>query len=193
LEVGCGHGVAVSLVCEKLTSGSMVAIDRSPKMIEMAAKRNRHCVDSGKVTFHCVTLEAADEATVLGGAVFDKIFAIRVNFFTQQPERQLPILKKLLAPQGTLYLFYDSPNAAQTATFVSSASQNLQTHGFSVRQVLEQPHSNAQAICIVAQLDSSTPRGVPGSELLQFAGTIPSGDLELMKQSIEKDCDQIGP
>jgi SAM-dependent methyltransferase len=60
LEVGCGHGVAVSLFCERLTTGTITAIDRSPKMIEMATRRNREHVDAGRAVFEAIALEDAD-------------------------------------------------------------------------------------------------------------------------------------
>src|SRR3954453_12316412 len=60
LEVGCGHGVAISLVCERLTTGTITAIDRSPKMIELAARRNRRHVDAGRAVLEAIALEDAD-------------------------------------------------------------------------------------------------------------------------------------
>ena len=63
LEVGCGHGVAVSLVCERLTSGRITAIDRSKKMIEMAARRNREHVAGGRAVLKTAALEKADFGT----------------------------------------------------------------------------------------------------------------------------------
>src|SRR5881397_1559831 len=82
LEVGCGHGVAVSLVCERLTTGTITAIDRSPKMIEMATRRNRAHVDAGRAVLEAIALEDAD----LGDRRFDKVFAFNVAPFWQQPE-----------------------------------------------------------------------------------------------------------
>ena len=34
------------------------------------------------------------------------------------------------------------------------------------------------------------PRGVPGKELLRFAGTIPADDLERMTRAIEAECER---
>lgn len=40
-------------------------------------------------------------------------------------------------------------------------------------------------------LSKSTPRGVPGRQLLRFAGTVSSDDAQLMRQAIEQGCEQI--
>lgn len=37
----------------------------------------------------------------------------------------------------------------------------------------------------------SIPHGVPGQQLLRFAGAIPLEDLQLMRQAIEEGCEQV--
>jgi ubiquinone/menaquinone biosynthesis C-methylase UbiE len=56
LEIGRGHGVAVSLICAHLESGRITAIDRSRAMIERATERNREHVDSGKAVLEASRL-----------------------------------------------------------------------------------------------------------------------------------------
>ena len=82
LEVGCGHGVAVSLVCERLgPRGRITAIDRSQKMIAVAKRRNRVDVESGRAVLEAVALEDAD----FGNQRFDVIFAFNVAPFWLEP------------------------------------------------------------------------------------------------------------
>jgi trans-aconitate methyltransferase len=38
LEIGCGGGVAGFLICQRLGEGRIMAIDRSPVMVDRAAK-----------------------------------------------------------------------------------------------------------------------------------------------------------
>jgi len=37
----------------------------------------------------------------------------------------------------------------------------------------------------------TTPRGVPGRELLPFAGAVPIGEVELIRQAIEQGCERV--
>jgi ubiquinone/menaquinone biosynthesis C-methylase UbiE len=105
LEIGCGHGVAATMVCERLDGGSYVAIDRSPKMIAAAAHRNRAYVDAGTAEFVAASLEEAD----LGDRRFDRIFAVRVGLFHREPERAHALASRWLAPGGVLQVVFDPP------------------------------------------------------------------------------------
>lgn len=106
LEIGCGHGVAATLVCQRLEGGHLTAIDRSPKMIEAAARRNAAYVEAGKAELLVADLEDLD----LGERRFDKIFAVRVGLFHREPDRARVLVERWLAPGGRVSTFCDAPS-----------------------------------------------------------------------------------
>jgi ubiquinone/menaquinone biosynthesis C-methylase UbiE len=105
LEIGCGHGVAATFVCERLDGGRLTAVDRSQKMIDAAARRNAAYVEAGKAEFVVAKLEDLD----LGDRRFDKIFAVRVGVFHREPDRAQAIAERWLAPGGEVSAFFDPP------------------------------------------------------------------------------------
>ena len=107
LEIGCGHGVAATLACDRLDGGGMLtAIDRSPKMIAAAAKRNAAHVASGRAEFLVARLEELD----LGERRFDLVFAVRVGLFDREPQRAHALVAPWLAPGGRVRSFFDPPS-----------------------------------------------------------------------------------
>jgi ubiquinone/menaquinone biosynthesis C-methylase UbiE len=106
LEIGCGHGVAASLVCERLEEGRLTAVDRSTKMTQAAARRNAAYIEAGRAEFLVASLEDLD----LGDRRFDKIFAVRVGLFHRDPERARSLVERWLAPGGAVFVFYDPPS-----------------------------------------------------------------------------------
>jgi ubiquinone/menaquinone biosynthesis C-methylase UbiE len=103
LEIGCGHGIAATYVCERLTTGRLTAVDRSPKMITAAAQRNAASVEAGRAEFLVAHLEELD----LGDRRFDKVFAVRVGLFHREPERARALVEPYLAPGGLILSSYD--------------------------------------------------------------------------------------
>jgi SAM-dependent methyltransferase len=149
LEVGCGHGVAVSLVCEKLSTGTVVAIDRSPKMIEMATRRNREHVATGRAVLEAVALENAD----LGKRRFDKIFAFNVAPFWLKPEVAFGIVRKHLAKDGTFYLFWDARHTAsgRAGDLAKQLRERVRLGRFSVDRLLTQNLRPVPAVCVIGR------------------------------------------
>lgn len=148
LEIGCGHGVAVSLVCEKLDGGTIIAIDRSPKMIAAASKRNADHVVAGKASFVTAALHEAD----LRSARFDKIFAIHVGVFLRgDPAREVEIVKRHLTPGGRLYVVDQPLERGSARTTANKQADALDRHGLEVTDVLVEDLSSATVTCVVAQ------------------------------------------
>jgi ubiquinone/menaquinone biosynthesis C-methylase UbiE len=148
LEIGCGLGVSVSLVCERLRTGRIVAIDRSAKMTAVAARRNADQVAAGKAEFRTLSLAGAD----FGDERFDKVFAVNVNlFWTRSPATELALIGRLLRPGGALYLCYEPPSAARADQLVDTLTAQLVEHGYETVVSTGVTSTSASLVCATAR------------------------------------------
>ncbi|MGH8932460.1 MAG: class I SAM-dependent methyltransferase [Egibacteraceae bacterium] len=164
LEIGCGHGVAVSLVCERLAGGHVTAIDRSPKMIAMASERNAAHIDAGLASLHTASLHEAD----FGNERFDKILAIHVPVFARgEPTRELAIVKDHLAPGGTFHLVNEPLVPDETEPMASALAEVLAANGFTIIDILVADLS-ATRVCgvIAAGQQDDQEGGLPAANAL---------------------------
>ena len=149
LEVGCGHGVAIDLVCERLTTGTLTAIDRSPKMIATATRRNRQHIDAGRAVLEAVALEDAD----LGDQRFDKVFAFNCAPFRLQPEAAFGAVRGHLTRSGTVHIFWDARGFApdRTGDLGDELAGRVLEGGFSVDRILVEDLDPVPAVCVVGR------------------------------------------
>lgn len=147
LEIGCGRGVAVSLVCPLLTTGTITAIDRSAIAINAARQKNAAHLAAGKVSFRHAALEDMTEPS----RSFDKIFAINVNRFWVGATRGLDGVRKLLAPDGTLFLFYEPPSLAGRKQAEAKLLANLEANHFEVLETIEADASRSCLFGVIAR------------------------------------------
>lgn len=127
LEIGCGHGVAVRLVLERLGTGTITALDRSDKMIEAVRASAPEALASGQLRTRAEALEEAD----FGEERFDAIFAINVDLNLRLGTRWPALLKALLRPGGRLVLAFDPPpDSSKGHVFVGKSLDRLTVAGF---------------------------------------------------------------
>jgi ubiquinone/menaquinone biosynthesis C-methylase UbiE len=128
LEVGCGHGRALTLVCEQVAQGSgrATAVGRSPKMVAAAARRNEAWVSAGRLAL----LTGSFPGVALGPGAFTHVFAFNVRAM-ESPEA-LAEVRRVLAPGGTLALIAQHPGRARTATAVAAVRDAVAAAGLRV-------------------------------------------------------------
>jgi tRNA A58 N-methylase Trm61 len=133
LEIGGGPGVAASIICERLETGSMHLIDRSGTAAERARRHNVEHVAAGRLTLETVDLRDFET----GGRRFDKVFAVNVNvFWTTPATEELARVSEALTRRGTLFLFYETPIAERGRGAAAGVAEALRANGFTEPDVL---------------------------------------------------------
>ena len=102
LEVGCGHGVLLSLLAGQAARGEVVGVDRSATMTATAARRNADAISHGRVRLVTAPLVAAD----LGAAPFDVVVAFDVRAFWTPPAPEWDVVDRVLGPGGRVVVAF---------------------------------------------------------------------------------------
>lgn len=135
LEIGCGQGHAAELICSRLETGKLLAIDRSESGVDRTKRRCGEFISAGRLTVRHIDL-----ATLrIPIKRLDKVFAFNVNlFWVRDCQDELGLLHERLSPGGTLALFYDATRSEQLPTQLEKASQALVQAGLRVGVVESQ-------------------------------------------------------
>lgn len=148
LEIGGGRGVAAALVCERLTGGSLLGLDRSAKAVAASIERNHDAVARGIAEFRAVALEEADPDEL---GRFDTVFAVNVNLFWVRPaQRELRLIASLLRPGGKLWLFYEPPSEQDLVDLKDKLAERLHSAGYR-RRVITAPSSSTTLLAVSAR------------------------------------------
>jgi SAM-dependent methyltransferase len=146
LEIGPGSSDSIACLAEQAIEGTVVGVERSVTAIARASKRHAAHLASGRVRLvHADLTDLAPDRllreTGLGTAGFDKVLAVNVNlFWTKRPTAELALIRQLLAPGGTLGLYYGygPPDAADPAgpkPPLARLTEHLTEAGFDVRTI----------------------------------------------------------
>ncbi|MFE9770115.1 SAM-dependent methyltransferase [Streptomyces sp. NPDC005931] len=158
LEIGCGRGVAAALICARLTTGTLVAVDRSATAVEAARRRNAEEVAAGRAEFRTAALEAARFAD----GSFDKVLAVDVNlFWVRSPDHEVTALRHWLTPGGALFLCWQPPDARRVGEITGKVAPVLTAHGLATDVRTGRTATGGSLVAVTAVKPSATGRTAP--------------------------------
>lgn len=132
LEIGCGPGAGAELICSRLSSGKLFAIDRSESGVDRTRRRCATYVEAGRLTVRQIDLATLRVPVKR----LTKVFAFNVNlFWVRRCTDEVALLHERVVPGGSVYLFYDTGRPDQVPNVVEKASISLREAGFRVTAV----------------------------------------------------------
>ena len=132
LEIGCGPGAAAELICSRLESGRLFAIDRSESGVDRTKRRNAKSIEEGKLTVRQIDLATLRVPVKR----LHKVFAFNVNlFWVRKCDDEVALLHERVLPGGAVYLFYEANRPELVPNVVTKASKALTDGGFRVSLV----------------------------------------------------------
>lgn len=132
LEIGCGPGAGAELICSRLETGKLFAIDRSESGVDRTKRRNATHVESGRLTVRQIDLATLRVPVKR----LNKVFAFSVNlFWVRECPDEVALLHDRVLPGGAVYLFYEANRAELVPNIVEKASASLLAGGFRVSVV----------------------------------------------------------
>ncbi len=147
LEIGCGYGPSLPLICEQLTTGRLTAIDRSEKMAAAATNANEELLSTGKAeVLHCDILDNR-----FPDSSFEKIFLFNINVFWMDPASELAEIRRLLKPSGRFFLFHQPPPGHDLEEFEEAFRINLEVHGFSATEIFKEQSDAIRSVALIAE------------------------------------------
>jgi ubiquinone/menaquinone biosynthesis C-methylase UbiE len=124
LEIGFGPGLAIEAIAGKLTSGKIIGIDHSQKMLDMARQRSLKAIHEGKVKLIKTNIEDFAWEDYL----FDKIFSSNVIQFWSDPVLTFKKIKLLLRPGGKVVTNYMARQSKATSEDTISFSKKIELY-----------------------------------------------------------------
>lgn len=146
LEIGCGAGLLVEQIAKSIEGGRILGIDQSGAMLKHAEKRNAELVQKEKAKF----IKTKFLELNLPLASFDKIVAFNIPFFLKSPLEELKLIKKLLSPNGTLFIFYQAPYPVND-TSSTPIIKGLTSGAFRILDVVIADVPPHNALVVIAQ------------------------------------------
>ena len=122
LEIGFGHGVSFKMIAEK-TNEKIYGLDFSEDMVKLASENNRDLIHNNRLELKYGPVHPAP----FQNNFFDKVIAVNVIYFWDEPHKELSEIKRILKPGGKVALYLTDKKSMENISFAKTHVFNRYT------------------------------------------------------------------